>query len=77
MTPTFGPHYAIGEVQEIIRGRVLLVCNHIFRGVRKKKKKKVAHKLAEALKQMVADSLGRNQAATDMINEFTELRGEN
>lgn len=40
-------------------------------------KKKVAHKLAEALKQMVADSLGRNQAATDMINEFTELRGEN
>lgn len=43
----------------------------------KKRKKKVAHKLAEALKQMVADSLGRNQAATDMINEFTELRGEN
>lgn len=50
----------------------------IFAGVcGKKKKKKVAHKLAEALKQMVADSLGRNQAATDMINEFTELRGEN
>lgn len=52
----------------------------IFSGVCEKKKgkenktkKMVAHKLAEALKQMVADSLGRNQAATDMINEFTEL----
>lgn len=50
----------------------------IFLGVCEKKgkenkKKMVAHKLAEALKQMVADSLGQNQAATDMINEFTEL----
>lgn len=76
MTPTFGPRYAIGPGNTLAR---LSYLQSHFQGCgeRERKKKKVAHKLAEALKQMVADSLGRNTAATDMINEFTELRGEN
>lgn len=55
------------------RGLLVFFFAMKFLGVRKGKEKKDAPKLVQALKQMVADSLGRNQAAPDMINEFTEL----